>query len=119
MLIRLLKNASVGRYFFKRTIMTETCYYTKDGQKLKGKDEFLEGLKKRLFNPENGNKPGVLFLGENHADPEAHKLEMEILQTVHKDWTRLNEGSMCLSLEFYERDCQTVMDEYLKVRVKL
>ena len=100
--------------------MTETCYYTKDGQRFSDKEEFLTILKKRLLSPEINKKPHVLFLGENHADPEAHRLELQILQNVQKDRAlHKDQSSLCLSLEFYERDCQTVMDEYLKVRVKL
>ena len=118
-LTKVLSRVTRGQTLWKRSIMTETCYYTKDGQRFSDKDEFLNILKERLLSPEIDKKPHILFLGENHADPEAHKLELEILRNVHSNWACLKESSLCLSLEFYERDCQTVMDEYLKVRVKL
>merc|ERR1711994_485423 len=51
----------------------------------------------------------VIFLGENHKDPSSHWLELEILQRV----AELKPGETALSLEFYDRSAQSVLDEYL------
>ena len=63
----------------------------------------------------------VVLLGENHDDPAAHKLEEVVLERLHQ---RLpapapkeedeGRGSLALSLEFYDREAQTVLDEYLQ-----
>ncbi len=62
----------------------------------------------------------VVLLGENHDDPAAHKLEEVVLERLHlrlaapapkEDEGR---GSLALSLEFYDREAQTVLDEYLQ-----
>jgi uncharacterized iron-regulated protein len=58
----------------------------------------------------------VLFIGETHNDPTAHMLEAELLRRTSE---RFNESSsqhrrtVALSLEMFERDVQTVLDEYL------
>ena len=50
----------------------------------------------------------VIMIGENHEDPLAHAFELEILKKL-----KTAESHFALSLEFYDRECQTVLDEYL------
>lgn len=50
----------------------------------------------------------VVFIGENHDDPGAHRLELDVLQALHSARPRL-----ALSMEMFERDVQGVLDEYL------
>jgi uncharacterized iron-regulated protein len=53
----------------------------------------------------------VVLLGETHDDPVAHFLEAELLWLVYEHHTPRR--PMVLSLEMFERDVQTVVDEYL------
>lgn len=55
----------------------------------------------------------VLFFGEEHNDSVAHHLEIEIFKTLHKNFP-----NSALSLEMFDRDVQTVMNEYLKDYIK-
>lgn len=48
----------------------------------------------------------VTFLGENHDDPVAHHLEIELFK-------RMADSRTVLSMEMFERDVQGVVDEYL------
>ena len=50
----------------------------------------------------------VIFIGEEHDDPVAHHLELEILRALHTQ-----EREVSLSLEMFERDVQAVLDGYL------
>lgn len=54
----------------------------------------------------------VVFVGETHDDPTGHALEFDLLSAAyqhHADSVR----SIALSLEFFQRDVQPVLDEYL------
>ncbi len=60
----------------------------------------------------------VVFIGETHDDPTGHFLEVELLrrayQTIGSDTTAEGEPrSVALSLEFFQRDAQPILDEYL------
>jgi uncharacterized iron-regulated protein len=74
----------------------------------------------------------VVFVGETHDDPTAHMLELELLKTAteayagpaqavgdgatgtHDGQAKSDEGRpLALSLEFFERDVQLPLDEYL------
>jgi uncharacterized iron-regulated protein len=57
----------------------------------------------------------VLFVGETHADPVAHMLEAELLRRTDERFGAGAAGRrpVALSLEMFERDVQTVVDEYL------
>lgn len=55
---------------------------------------------------EAAGKVNVAFLGEMHDDAVAHYLEAEILK-------RVAGPGWALSLEMFERDVQSVVDEYL------
>lgn len=57
----------------------------------------------------------VLFVGERHDDATGHALEAELLRRADE---RYSQGvgkrrTVALSLEMFERDVQTVLDEYL------
>lgn len=57
----------------------------------------------------------VIFVGETHNDPLAHALEAEFLRQADE---RFSQGAqrkrpVALSMEMFERDVQTVVDEYL------
>lgn len=51
----------------------------------------------------------VLFFGEEHNDSVAHYLEYKILESMHGEF----KDNLALSLEMFDRDLQTVMNEYL------
>jgi uncharacterized iron-regulated protein len=60
----------------------------------------------------------VVFIGETHDDPTAHWLEAELLKGAWETYgTAPADGApprrLALSLEFFERDVQPVLDEYL------
>ncbi|HLM54898.1 MAG TPA: ChaN family lipoprotein [Pyrinomonadaceae bacterium] len=59
----------------------------------------------------------VLVLGERHDDAVTHVLEAELLRLVEETYARPGSGRrprpVALSLEMFERDVQTILDEYL------
>ena len=57
-------------------------------------------------------KSDVVFLGENHDDATAHYLQTEIFTKIFETYAK--NRKIALSLEMFERDVQTVVDEYLK-----
>ena len=57
----------------------------------------------------------VLFLGESHDDAVAHRLQADILRAVVGRYRGAR--SVALSLEMFERDVQTVLDEYLRGQI--
>ena len=60
------------------------------------------------------DKADVLFVGETHDDPVAHLLEAELLRRADETFgpSSQKRRSLALSLEMFERDAQTVLDEY-------
>jgi uncharacterized iron-regulated protein len=54
------------------------------------------------------SKTDVIFVGEQHADPNTHRLEAAIL-----DGLRRRGVSVAVSLEMFERDAQPALDAYL------
>ncbi|UOQ55200.1 ChaN family lipoprotein [Hymenobacter cellulosivorans] len=50
----------------------------------------------------------VVFFGEQHNDPIAHWLELQLA----KDLLRLRQGQLVLGLEMFERDVQPLVDGY-------
>ena len=54
----------------------------------------------------------VVFFGEKHDDPVAHKLELEIFKKLSKKW-----GKIALSLEMLEADAQPVVDSYISGKI--
>jgi uncharacterized iron-regulated protein len=57
----------------------------------------------------------VLFVGETHDDAVAHLLEAELLRRADERFGAASpkRRDVALSLEMFERDVQTVLDEYL------
>lgn len=57
----------------------------------------------------------VLFVGETHDNAVAHLLEAELLRRADETYgpTSPRRRTVALSLEMFERDVQTVLDEYL------
>ena len=58
----------------------------------------------------------VVFVGEQHNDGGAHQLEAELLRGAFKRYAQGDEKTrraVVLSLEFFERDVQVALDEYL------
>jgi uncharacterized iron-regulated protein len=53
----------------------------------------------------------VLFVGETHNDAVGHAVEAELLRRADERYTQRR--AVALSLEMFERDVQTVVDEYL------
>jgi uncharacterized iron-regulated protein len=56
----------------------------------------------------------VLFVGETHDDPTGHMLELELLERAA---ALKPQRPLALSLEFFERDAQPLLDDYLAGRV--
>jgi len=52
---------------------------------------------------------GVLFFGEEHNDSTAHQLEYILFKKLSEKYA----GQTALSMEMFETDCQTVLNEYL------
>jgi len=52
----------------------------------------------------------VLFFGEEHNDSTGHILEFTILKKLSEKYP----GKTALSMEMFETDCQTVLNEYLQ-----
>ncbi|MFH2001123.1 MAG: ChaN family lipoprotein [Planctomycetota bacterium] len=72
--------------------------FTQKGEYLQSLDSMVE----QLADAE------VIFIGENHNDPVAHHLELELLAAIHQAKKRV-----ALSMEMFERDVQPVLDGYL------
>src|SRR3990172_2741577 len=53
----------------------------------------------------------VVFVGEQHDDPNTHRLELAVLDGLAR-----RRGAIILSLEMFERDVQPVLDDYLAGR---
>jgi len=82
----------------------EPAFFKSDGTPIQ-KTRFFDQLESRLkMKPKN-----VIFLGENHLDPNSHLLELEILKKIQD----MKPGESVLSLEFYDRSAQYVIDNYL------
>ena len=60
----------------------------------------------------------VVFIGEAHDDPTGHMLEAELLLRAHESYGAAGSNGdpprpVALSLEFFQRDVQPILDEYL------
>lgn len=53
----------------------------------------------------------VVFLGEQHDDTTAHAMQLEIFRLAVEKYSK--ERKVALSMEMFERDVQTVLNEYL------
>jgi len=88
------------------SVFKQPGFFLGSGQPI-SKDEFYARIK-------DSTAP-VVMVGENHEDALAHALELKILKTVSSDPHK----KVGLSLEFYDRESQTVLDEYLADMVPL
>lgn len=52
----------------------------------------------------------VVFVGEEHNDSMAHVLQHELFKALHQ----IKGNQLALSLEMFETDCQTPLNDYLK-----
>jgi uncharacterized iron-regulated protein len=66
-----------------------------------GEPSTMEALAQQALQAE------VVFVGEEHDDPTAHRLQLDILRRL------ASSGPVVLSLEMFETDVQQVLDEYL------
>jgi uncharacterized iron-regulated protein len=55
------------------------------------------------------NNVDVVFWGEEHNDTVGHILQLKMLKLLHDRY----QDRLVFSLEMFERDCQTVLNEYL------
>ncbi len=58
------------------------------------------------------SRADVVFVGEQHDDPNTHRLERAILEGLSRRRSR-----MVLALEMFERDVQPVLDDYVAARL--
>lgn len=56
-------------------------------------------------------RAAVIFVGEQHGDPNTHRLETAILDGLHR-----RKAPPVVSLEMFERDVQAALDSYLAGR---
>ncbi len=95
-LVVLMSNFGFGQ-------ISEANYRIFDGQ---GNPATLENILKAI------EKTDVAFLGEQHDDAVGHFLQLQIFKAVVEKYSK--DRKVALSLEMFERDVQTVVDEYLK-----
>jgi uncharacterized iron-regulated protein len=60
----------------------------------------------------------VVFIGEGHDDPTGHMLEAQLLEAAYEAYGTAESADVtarpvALSLEFFQRDAQPILDEYL------
>jgi len=103
LIFALIFTALMNTPILSQTNAAEETFRVFDGQ---GNPVTLEKIIESLAQAD------VVFLGENHDDAVAHKLQLEIFkQAIGKFGA---ERKIALSLEMFERDVQTEVDEYLK-----
>jgi uncharacterized iron-regulated protein len=71
----------------------------------KGNPATIDDVIKALANND------VVFLGEQHDDAVGHAFQAEVFKRAVAQY--MNERTMALSMEMFERDVQIVVDEYL------
>src|SRR5262245_40301762 len=54
----------------------------------------------------------VIFLGEQHDDPNTHRLELAVLEGLTR-----RRVPLVLALEMFERDAQSLVDQYLAGKI--
>ncbi len=74
-----------------------------NGNKLKSFDKMVDMLKHY----------DVVFVGEQHTDPKAHFVELELLKKLYAK----KKGKIILSLEMFERDVQGILNQYLEGKI--
>lgn len=78
----------------------------KSGDKL-DKDGFFNRVLDFRAKCEKAQKKSVILIGENHDDSASRMIQLKVLKSFQTS------PSIAFSLEFYERDIQPVLDEYL------
>lgn len=73
--------------------------YDTKNQKLVSVDDIIRNM----------DNADVLFFGEEHNDSTCHVLEYELFKQISQKY----KGKAALSMEMFESDCQTVLNEYL------
>lgn len=99
-----LAAATLLRNQFRK--MSTRYFDGRTGAEVQDKAEAFGRVKQFTEQARTSGKKSIVFVGENHEDPSAHEHELELVKHL------LNEDS-ALSLEFYERDTQPVLNEYL------
>jgi len=112
MLARLLtRGLLTSKIPLSRAMATNCKYFDgRTGASIDNQAQVLDRVKSFVEKCRREGKKSVIFVGENHDDPTAHEHELELLKSLT---SRVDVGKACLSLEFYERDIQPVIDEYL------
>lgn len=95
--------AFMSSLVFGQIQITDANYRIYDA---KGNPATLEQIVKAI------EKTDVVFLGEQHDDAAAHTLQMMIFQAVVEKYSK--DRRVALSLEMFERDVQTIINEYLQ-----
>jgi len=84
----------------------QTNFFLKTGEKI-SKPEFYSHIEQ--------SNAKVILVGENHEDPTAHALELELIDKLRVD----QNNRLGVSLEFWDRESQLVLDEFLAGIVSL
>lgn len=100
--MRVISIALIIFVFFSSSFAQESRYSVFDGN---GRPMTMENILDSI------GETDVVFLGEFHDDAVAHSLQLEILKASHQRFG--GKRRVILSLEMFERDVQTVIDEYL------
>lgn len=82
--------------------LTDAMYRVYDGQ---GNPVSLDDIVKRMAETD------AIFLGEQHDDAVGHAIEAELFRRAVEKYSQ--QRTVALSLEMFERDVQTIVDEYL------
>ena len=61
---------------------------------------------------QRASRADVVFFGENHDDPETHRVELGFLEAIGRTGR-----PVILSLEMFERDAQPLLNDYLAGRI--
>jgi len=104
MISRRLAEATILRQQLRK--MSSRYFDGRTGTEFREKAEAFDRVQQFTEHARNSGKKSAIFLGENHEDPSAHEHELELVKhLLNKD--------CALSLEFYERDTQPILNEYL------
>jgi len=90
----------------------------KTGQPIDNQTGVFDRVQSFVDRCRDQGKKAVIFIGENHDDPTAHEHELALLKNLFEKKATSSDddekkAGVSLSLEFYERDVQPVVDEYL------
>jgi len=110
----------VNKIIVKSTVsIAKYCLKTMSTSTLKPPGFFLGSgqplTKAQFYSKMEESKAPVIMIGENHSDDLAHALELELLKKLSAS----SSLKPALSLEFYDRESQTVLNEYLRDLVSL